>query len=285
MRAVATGAKLRQHPRGVIETGTRDLDVVLADLFARGIRHLYVEGGPTVASAFVAAGLVDEYLIFLAPTVIGGDRLALGEHDPLGERLGQVRVDRASDPDVRTEGGPVLSGAQQDPDGDVDAVVALGDDEGRRAVARAARVGRDEATPVRVGPESLDPGPVARPDGGWAGDDRVPGRRAAGLENDSKNSVLNHCLAKCPGVRAEERAGVGRILPKIGALKRPRRWGGAGRRTGPPRRRAGPQAQACCSSVISSGASAARPRASRLLTVPAGTPSSAAIWSTDSPSR
>ena len=78
-RAVPTGAKLRQHPRGIIETGTRDLDVVLADLFARGIRHLYVEGGPTVASAFVAAGLVDEYLIFLAPAVIGGDRLALGD--------------------------------------------------------------------------------------------------------------------------------------------------------------------------------------------------------------
>lgn len=78
-RAVPAAAKLRQHPRGVIETGTRDLDVVLADLFKRGIRHLYVEGGPTVASAFVAAGLVDEYLIFLAPAVIGGDRLALGD--------------------------------------------------------------------------------------------------------------------------------------------------------------------------------------------------------------
>jgi diaminohydroxyphosphoribosylaminopyrimidine deaminase/5-amino-6-(5-phosphoribosylamino)uracil reductase len=38
---------------------------------------VFVEGGPTVASAFVAAGLVDEYLLYLAPTLIGGPRLAL----------------------------------------------------------------------------------------------------------------------------------------------------------------------------------------------------------------
>jgi diaminohydroxyphosphoribosylaminopyrimidine deaminase/5-amino-6-(5-phosphoribosylamino)uracil reductase len=32
-----------------------------------------VEGGPTVAAAFIAAGLVDEVAIFRAPVVIGAD--------------------------------------------------------------------------------------------------------------------------------------------------------------------------------------------------------------------
>ena len=57
----------------------RDVAAVLADLYARDIRRVFVEGGPTVASAFIAAGLVDEYLIYLAPTLIGGPTLALGD--------------------------------------------------------------------------------------------------------------------------------------------------------------------------------------------------------------
>ena len=44
-----------------------------------GVHTVFVEGGPTLASAFVAAGLVDEYLIYLAPMLIGGERMALGD--------------------------------------------------------------------------------------------------------------------------------------------------------------------------------------------------------------
>lgn len=78
-RAIPAGAKLLRHPKSVIETGTRDLRLVLSNLFRRGVRHVYVEAGPRLASAFVAEGLVDEYLIYLAPTLIGGERLALGD--------------------------------------------------------------------------------------------------------------------------------------------------------------------------------------------------------------
>ena len=78
-RPIPADSRLHQHPAGLIETLTRDLDVVLAGLFARDIRRVFVEGGPTIASAFVAAGLVDEYLIYLAPTLLGGARTALGD--------------------------------------------------------------------------------------------------------------------------------------------------------------------------------------------------------------
>lgn len=76
-RAVPADAKLRSHPAGLVETGSRDLEKVLGDLYARDIRRVFVEGGPTLASAFIAAGLVDEYLIYLAPTLIGGPRVAI----------------------------------------------------------------------------------------------------------------------------------------------------------------------------------------------------------------
>ncbi len=78
-RAIPGDAKLWEHPRGVLETGSRNLPEILAWLFEQGIRRVFVEGGPTLASEFVAAGLVDEYSIYLAPTLLGGDRLALGE--------------------------------------------------------------------------------------------------------------------------------------------------------------------------------------------------------------
>ena len=78
-RAIPGTAKLWDHPRGVLESGSRDLPTVLSWLFEQGILRVFVEGGPTLASAFIAAGLVDEYLVYLAPKLIGGPMLAVGD--------------------------------------------------------------------------------------------------------------------------------------------------------------------------------------------------------------
>ncbi len=50
-----------------------DLGDVLDELGRRGVIHLLVEGGPTVAHAFHAAGLVDRYVLYLTPALFGGD--------------------------------------------------------------------------------------------------------------------------------------------------------------------------------------------------------------------
>ena len=78
-RVTPETAAVRRHPRDARFYPTDDLAAVLADLLAQGIRRVFIEGGPTLASAFVAAGLVDEYLVYLAPTLLGGPRLALGD--------------------------------------------------------------------------------------------------------------------------------------------------------------------------------------------------------------
>jgi len=78
-RSVPPTAKLHDHPAGLIETHSRDLEQVLSGLYGRGIRRVFVEGGPVVASALVAAGLVDEYLVYLAPTLLGGPMTAIGD--------------------------------------------------------------------------------------------------------------------------------------------------------------------------------------------------------------
>jgi diaminohydroxyphosphoribosylaminopyrimidine deaminase/5-amino-6-(5-phosphoribosylamino)uracil reductase len=51
---------------------TGDLGQVLDDLGRRQILQLLVEGGPTVAHDFHASGLVDRYVVYLAPALLGG---------------------------------------------------------------------------------------------------------------------------------------------------------------------------------------------------------------------
>lgn len=50
-----------------------DLSTILTDLGSRGVLQLLVEGGATVAHAFHAAGLVDRYVLYMAPALLGGD--------------------------------------------------------------------------------------------------------------------------------------------------------------------------------------------------------------------
>jgi diaminohydroxyphosphoribosylaminopyrimidine deaminase/5-amino-6-(5-phosphoribosylamino)uracil reductase len=55
------------------------LDEELARLAAEGVQSLLLEGGPTLATSFVAAGLVDKLFLFVAPTLAGAGPRWLGE--------------------------------------------------------------------------------------------------------------------------------------------------------------------------------------------------------------
>lgn len=76
---VPAGAALARHPHDLLQFAGDDLASDLVELQRRGIRSLFVEGGPTLASAFLAAGLADELLVYLAPAVIGGPRTAVAD--------------------------------------------------------------------------------------------------------------------------------------------------------------------------------------------------------------
>ncbi|WUH94756.1 bifunctional diaminohydroxyphosphoribosylaminopyrimidine deaminase/5-amino-6-(5-phosphoribosylamino)uracil reductase RibD [Streptomyces sp. NBC_00433] len=65
-------AQAQDEPPGL------DVPALLAELHARGIRSVLLEGGPTLAGAFVAAGAVDEVLGYLAPALLGAGPAALG---------------------------------------------------------------------------------------------------------------------------------------------------------------------------------------------------------------
>ena len=64
----AVGAQTIACPN---DAGKVDLPQMLAELAARGVNELLVEGGARLNGAFLAAGCVDELLIYLAPTLLG----------------------------------------------------------------------------------------------------------------------------------------------------------------------------------------------------------------------
>lgn len=67
--------------------GRVDLQAVVQDLGQRGVNELHVEAGPRLNASFIAAGLVDECLIYLAPMLIGAGRgmAALGPLQDLAQ--------------------------------------------------------------------------------------------------------------------------------------------------------------------------------------------------------
>lgn len=76
-RPTPADAAVHRHPHSPLFFDTHDLHTVVADLHARGVQSLFVEGGPTLASAFLRAGLADRLLVYIAPVLLGGGRLAL----------------------------------------------------------------------------------------------------------------------------------------------------------------------------------------------------------------
>lgn len=76
-RDVPADALVRSHPGGFQHHKDRDLPSLLSDLFESDARSVYVEGGPTLASAFIREGLVDEFHITVGPLLLGGDQLAI----------------------------------------------------------------------------------------------------------------------------------------------------------------------------------------------------------------
>jgi diaminohydroxyphosphoribosylaminopyrimidine deaminase / 5-amino-6-(5-phosphoribosylamino)uracil reductase len=70
-------------------TGKVDLPAMLAALAQRGINELHVEAGHKLNGSFVREGLVDEFLIYLAPTLMGLGRelAAFGPLERMEDRL------------------------------------------------------------------------------------------------------------------------------------------------------------------------------------------------------
>ncbi len=84
-REIPAGSRVLAHPAlddrfpEPIRLSGSDLAADLASLSERGIGSVFVEGGPHIVSSLLRAGLVDELLVYIAPALLGGPRLAVGD--------------------------------------------------------------------------------------------------------------------------------------------------------------------------------------------------------------
>lgn len=81
-RALPADARVLDAAAPTLVTTERDPGALLAGLYAAGVRHALLEGGPTLASAFLGAGVVDRVEWYVAPLVLGAGPVALP--DPVG---------------------------------------------------------------------------------------------------------------------------------------------------------------------------------------------------------
>ncbi len=91
-----------------IQITTREPLDVLAQLTERGIKHVWLEGGPRLAGGFWNAGVIDRVIGYIAPSMLGSGRAALeGEATTLADlRPIDITDLRTIGPDIRIIGTP-----------------------------------------------------------------------------------------------------------------------------------------------------------------------------------
>ena len=78
-RDLAPGRRAFNEDAASVHLRTRDPEKALAELAALDRQHVFLEGGPTLAAAFLRAALVDEIVAYVAPMLLGSGRAAVGD--------------------------------------------------------------------------------------------------------------------------------------------------------------------------------------------------------------
>ncbi|MCS0639528.1 bifunctional diaminohydroxyphosphoribosylaminopyrimidine deaminase/5-amino-6-(5-phosphoribosylamino)uracil reductase RibD [Streptomyces sp. LP05-1] len=161
--AGGTGVEWIRLPRAA--AGGLSVPALLAALHERGVRSVLLEGGPTLAGAFVAAGAVDRVIGYLAPLLLGAGPAVLNDAG-ITTLAGALRLDVREavrlGPDLRitaTVARPAVPAAGPGaPDPDTATVPAAQDP---RTTGPQAP-GPHPTRPATPGPATADPAAAGR---------------------------------------------------------------------------------------------------------------------------
>jgi diaminohydroxyphosphoribosylaminopyrimidine deaminase/5-amino-6-(5-phosphoribosylamino)uracil reductase len=79
LRDIPEDRRVLDDSARTVHLRTRDPHEALKQLFELDRQHVFLEGGPTLAAAFCAAGLVDEVVTYVAPLLLGAGRPAVAD--------------------------------------------------------------------------------------------------------------------------------------------------------------------------------------------------------------
>jgi diaminohydroxyphosphoribosylaminopyrimidine deaminase/5-amino-6-(5-phosphoribosylamino)uracil reductase len=79
VRDLPAGKRVFNDLAETVRLRTHDPRAALAELYELDRRHVFLEGGPSLAAAFLTAGLVDEVVAYVAPMLLGSGTSAVGD--------------------------------------------------------------------------------------------------------------------------------------------------------------------------------------------------------------
>ena len=79
MSEIGDHLRVRNEAAATVVLPTRDPSEALAELYRRDRQHVLIEGGPTLAAAFLKADLVDEVVGYIAPALLGAGAPSVGD--------------------------------------------------------------------------------------------------------------------------------------------------------------------------------------------------------------
>lgn len=111
-REIPHDSRVKDETAPTVQLETNDPAEALKLLAHREIRHVWLEGGPTLAGAFLDAGLIDRVVAYVAPSVLGAGRPAIETGSTTISDLRTIAVEDVAviGDDIRVIGTPNKEG-------------------------------------------------------------------------------------------------------------------------------------------------------------------------------
>jgi diaminohydroxyphosphoribosylaminopyrimidine deaminase/5-amino-6-(5-phosphoribosylamino)uracil reductase len=79
VREIPVGSQVLDDQAELLQIKSHDFDELISALMARGIKQVFLEAGSELGTAMLTAGLIDEIMLFQAPTILGTGRSFIGD--------------------------------------------------------------------------------------------------------------------------------------------------------------------------------------------------------------
>ncbi len=78
-RDIPAGSSVLDDQAELLHVRGHDFSALISALLEKGVKQVFVESGSELGTAMVEAGLIDEIMLFQAPTLLGGGRSFIGD--------------------------------------------------------------------------------------------------------------------------------------------------------------------------------------------------------------
>ena len=78
-RDITAGSSVLDDQAELLHVRGHDFSALISALLEKGVKQVFVESGSELGTAMVEAGLIDEIMLFQAPTLLGGGRSFIGD--------------------------------------------------------------------------------------------------------------------------------------------------------------------------------------------------------------